>query len=352
MAKTEEKVFITSPLETETVARIEAEAPAGVRVAFEPDLFPPVRYAADHKGTDGFFLNTEQMRRWRENLDRATILWDFPGGLPEDGGGLAHAPNVRWVQTTSSGVGQMIRRLGLLDHPVLVTTARGVHAGPLAEFALMAVLVHIKRLFELQRAQQARRWECYCGHDLPGRTMTVVGAGMVGAEVGRLSRAFGMKVIAVVNRPAPGRAAEVNADEVVGTDELGSALARSDFVTLCLPHTPHTENIMDADMIARMKPDAALINIARGQVVDEEALIAALQDRRIAFAALDVVRVEPLDPTSPLWSLPNVLISPHSASTVAGENAKIADIFIENLHHYVTGAPERMRNVLDKHRFY
>ncbi len=341
-----ETIFVTSPLEEEHVSRIRAEAPAGVSVIFEPDLLPETRYVADHKGVETFARTPEQEDRFAEHLRRATILWD----LPSDG--LETAQNVRWVQTTSSGVGQLVGRLRLADHPVIITTARGIHAGPLAEFTMMALLIHTKRLEYLRTEQRAHRWERYCGTDLRGRVMTVVGAGRVGAEVGRLARAFGMRVLSVVNRPSPDRAAELHADEVMGPEQLVEAISRADCVTLCAPHTNATENMIDAQVIARMKPDVVFVNIGRGQLVDEDALTEALRRGHIGFAALDVARVEPLPNDSPLWDMPNVLISPHSASTVESENEKIVDIFIENLRHYVAGATDRMTNVFDKTRMY
>ena len=341
-----ETIFITTPLEEEHVSRIRSQLPEGVVIAFEPDLLPPTRYVADHKGVDTFSRSAEQEARWREHLKRATILWDFPSN------GLADAPAVKWIQTTSSGVGQYVAKLGLADHPAIITTARGVHAAPLAEFAMMALLMHVKDVARLQEEQRAHRWTRYCGSDLSGRVMTVVGAGRVGAEVGRLARAFGMRVLAVVNRPSADRAAELHADEVLGTDALGDALSRADCVTLCAPHTAETENMVSADMIARMKRGIVFINIGRGQVVDEDALTEALGRGDIGFAALDVARIEPLPEGSPLWDMPNVLISPHSASTVESENEKIVEIFLENLRHFVAGEPARMINRFDKKKMY
>ncbi|MET0527322.1 MAG: hypothetical protein ABW003_03085, partial [Microvirga sp.] len=125
-------VFITSPLESEHVERIREAAPAGVEVLYEPDLLPQTRYVADHKGRDDFVRTPSQDRRWREALSQATILWDFPSG-PGAARGLSLAPNVRWVQTTSSGVGQAVAGMGLADSDVIITTARGVHADALAE---------------------------------------------------------------------------------------------------------------------------------------------------------------------------------------------------------------------------
>ena len=348
----QEIIFITSPLEAEHAARIKSAAGNGTEVIYDPDLFPPTRYQADHKGVDGFARTPEHEARWRAHLARATILWDFPAGPPARGGGLALASRVRWVQTTSSGVGSLVHSLGLADSDLIVTTARGVHADALAEFVMLCVLAHAKDLPRISRDQRARRWERYCGRDLVGATLLVVGAGQVGARVGKAARAFGLRVLALVNRKDPARTAALNADAVYGPDELHQALSQADYVVLALPHTPQTERMIDARAFANMKPGVTLINIARGQVVDEEAMIARLRSGHIAFAGLDVTIVEPLPDSSPLWDFSNVLISPHSASTAPSENGKIVDIFCRNLDAFLAGMPNDMVNVLDKQRRY
>lgn len=339
-------VLVTSPLEPEHVARMRQAAGARAEIIHDPDLLPPVRYQGDHNGADGFTLTAAQAERWRAHLSRASILWDFPSE------GLSQAPKVRWVQTTSSGVGQKVARLGLAASDLIVTTARGVHAEALAEFVFLVLLSHTKDLARLQREQHARHWERYCGGELPGKTIAIVGAGQVGARVGAIARAFGMRVVAVVNRPAPERGAELSADQVLGPDALHAALAMADYVVLATPHTPSTERMIDARAIAATKRGAVLINIARGQVIDEAALIAALRSGHIGAAALDVAEIEPLPASSPLWDMPGVLISPHSASTAPSENAKITAIFCHNLACFLDGRYGDMRNVLDKQRMY
>ena len=340
-------VFITSPLESEHVESIRGSAPAGVEVLYEPDLLPQTRYVADHKGRDDFVRTESQERRWREALSRATILWDFPSGT-----GLSLAPNVRWVQTTSSGVGQAVAGMGLAESDVIVTTARGVHADALAEFALLVMLAHAKDLPRLRRDQQAQRWERYCCGELTGKSLTIIGAGQVGTRVASLARAFNMRVKAVVNRPSPERREALFADEVFGQADLKAAVRDADYIVLATPHTPQTETMIDADVWAATKRGVVFVNIARGQVVDEPAMIAALGKGHIGLAGLDVAATEPLPPGSPLWTLPNVMISPHSASTAPSENRKITAIFIENLQHFVRGDTDRMINVLDKARMY
>lgn len=326
-------------------------APDGVEFIFEPALLPMTRYVGDHKGRSGFRRTEQQERRWREALGRATILWDFPIGDQSERG-LALAPHVRWVQTTSSGVGQQVHGFGLAQSDVVVTTARGVHADALAEFAFLVMLGHVKDLPRLQRDQAARRWERYCCGELSGKTIAIIGAGKVGARIGAIARLFGMSVKAVVNRPSADRSEELSTSDIHGPSNLLPVLAKSDYVVLCTPHTPDTDRMINRAAFEAMKPGAVLINIARGQVVDEIAMIDALSSGRLAFAGLDVASVEPLPPGSPLWSMPNVLISPHSASTAPSENGKIADIFIENLGYFTAGQTDRMINVLDKARMY
>ena len=350
--KVPERIFITSPLEPAHVGRIRAAAADRAEVVFDPDLLLTPRYQGDHKGADAAARTPEQQARWRAHLASATILWDFPAGPVASGGGIALAPNVRWVQTTSSGVGGLVHALGLDDSDLLVTTARGVHAEALAEFAMLAVLAWAKDLPRLIADQRAHRWQRYCCRDVAGGTLVVVGAGQVGAQVGKVARALGLRVVAVVNRAAAGRAAELHADAVYGPDQLHEALGQADHVVLSMPHTPETDQMIDARAFAAMKPGVVFVNIARGAVVDEQALIANLRSGHVAFAGLDVAAVEPLPTASPLWDMPNVLISPHSASTAPSENRRITDIFCHNLAAWLDGRLPDMKNVLDKKRRY
>ncbi len=341
-------VFISTPLEPEQVERIRSVAPDRIEVIADPDLWPPLRYVADHKGKDGFARSAEQEARWRRHLGRAEIIWDFPPN-PAD---LAHAPNLKWVQTTSSGVGQMVKKLGDKAARLLVTTARGVHAQPLAEFVFTALLTHVKDVARLKLEQAAHRWERYCGDELAGKTLAVIGAGQVGGRIAAIGKAFGMRVLAGVRDARPDRAKSMGVDAVYAPEKLHAMLAEADAVVLIAPHTPETESLIDARAFGVMKPGVLFVNIGRGQCVDEAAMIAGLSSGKIAFAALDVAAIEPLPASSPLWDMPNVLISPHSASTVGAENGRIADIFCHNLRCYLDGRQGEMRNVLDKERLY
>ena len=341
-----ETILITSPLEAEHVARIAAVAPDRVEVLYEPDLLPPTRYRNDHKGHP-MTRTAEQQARWDALLPRATIGFDLPSAAD-----LPKATALRWVQTTSTGVGQQVVGLGLVDSPIIITTARGVHARPLGEFVMMALLAHFRGLDYLRAEQRAHRWLRVCFQEVADRILVILGAGDLARGTARIAKALDMRVIAIARNPEQSREHGALFDEVVPTSALHETLARADAVVLTVPHTPETERMIDAAAFAAMKPGVALVNIARGVVVDEEAMIASLRSGHIAFAALDVTTIEPLPEESPLWDMPNVLISPHSASTVDGENARITDIFIGNLQLWLDGRADEMTNLLNKKRMY
>ena len=345
-------VFISTPLDPEHANRIRAVSPDRLEVIYEPDLHPPLRYTCDHNGVDGFRRTPEQEQRWMDALGRAEILFDFPPKDPDGNGGMDLARNVKWIQTTSSGVGKRVADLGLQDSDILITTARGVHAGPLSEFFLLGVLIHFKRLAFLENEQTAHHWERYCGDDLDGKVLALIGAGEVGRRVGEVARLLGMRVLAVDPQLDPGRASELGYEKVVPPSELHEMLGKADVVCICAPHTSETERMIDANALRAMKSGVVFVNVGRGPVVDEPALIEALRSGHVAFAALDVFATEPLPADSPLWDMENVLVSPHSASTVATENDRIVDIFCHNLECYLDGRFDDMKNVLDKARMY
>ncbi|MDQ3514953.1 MAG: D-2-hydroxyacid dehydrogenase [Chloroflexota bacterium] len=343
-------VLIASPLEVHHAARIAAAFPDRVETIYRPDLLPPPRYTGDHGGSPAWRRSAEQQGEWHAALGRTEVLWDFP--LGETAPLLDLAPRLRWVQATSAGVGQYVQRLGLADSDLLVTTASGVHAQPLTEFVFAALLFHTKRVAHMQAEQRAHHWERFCALELDGRTMAIIGPGRIGRKVGQVARCFGMTVWAMARTHDPDRAVVLGVDRLFARADLHTMLAGADCVVLCAPHTPETDGLLDRAAIAALKPGVVLVNIARGAVVDEDALVEALRDGTIGFAALDVFRTEPLPGDSPLWDLPNVLVAPHSASTVDTENTKLTDRFLQNLGHYLEGNLDRMGPVLDKERLY
>ena len=341
-------VLIASPLEAEHVARIRACAAGRVDVAYLPELLPPARFPADHTGPADFKRSAEDEARWRAHLAEADILWDFPGALGDGSSALSVAPKVKWIQGTSSGIGQRVEKLGLRDTDILLTTASGVHAGPLTEFVFYALIRHFKRIAHVEEEQKRHRWERFCGEELSGKTLAVVGVGGVGRRVMAIGRAFGMRVVGLTRPGSSHVAADVGADRLYARDDLHEMLAEADALVLIVPLSAETEHMIDRAAIAALKPGAVLVNIARGAVIDEDAMVDALASGHIAFAALDVFTVEPLPETSPLWDMPNVLVSPHSASTAASENGKIVDIFCHNLDCYLEGRLAEMRNIYDR----
>jgi phosphoglycerate dehydrogenase-like enzyme len=341
-------VFIAGPLEEEHVARIRTVAPDRVDVIYLPDLLPPTRYVADHSGPAGFRRSAEQEARWRQSLAKADVLWDFPPDAADGTSGLSLAPNVKWIQATSSGIGNRVARLGLKDSTMVLTTARGVHAGPLAEFVFHSLIGYWKQYLRVQEDQKRHRWERYCGEELAGKTLAIIGVGEVGRRIIQIGKAFDMRVVALARPGSKRTAADVGVDTLFKSNDLHKMLAEADALVLIIPHTAETEGMIDRAAIAALKPGAVLVNIARGQVIDEQAMIDALRTGHIAFAALDVFAVEPLPASSPLWDMPNVLVSPHSASTAASENGKITDIFCRNLKCFVEGRISEMTNMFDR----
>jgi phosphoglycerate dehydrogenase-like enzyme len=342
-------VMITSPLEPEYAEQIAAAYPDRVELIYRPDLMPAIRYIADH-GDPNWRRTEEQSRQWHALLARAEVLFDFP--QHESRSILELAPQLRWVQTSSAGVGPLVQRLGLQDSDLIVTTASGLHAQPLTEFVFAALLFHGKELGRLQRDQRARQWNRFAGGELAGLTMAIIGPGRIGQEIARIARAFRMRVVALGRNNDPARAEALGMDRLYDRSQLHEMLAAADSLVLCAPHTPETDGILGAAEFAALKPGVVFVNIGRGALIDEDALLGALRDGRIAFAALDVFREEPLPAESPFWEMPNVLVNPHSASTVTSENAKLTERFIGNLGHYLAGELDLMGPVLDKQRLY
>ena len=344
----DEVILIASWLEEENVARIREAAP-WAELIHEPSLLRPPRYAADHTGEAGERSEADE-KRWRSLLARATILFDFDRTNRDDLPELA--ANVRWVQATSSGIGQFVARMNYAARmpDTVFTTASGVHARPLAEFAFMCMLGHVRGLLPIVNAQRDKRWERFAGSDLEDRTVVVVGYGSIGQEIGRLANAFGVTVLGVRRRPEGMDPTSVHADELHGPDALADLLPRADFLVLAAPHTAETERMIGTAQLAALPPGAAVVNVGRGSLVDEPALIASLQDGHLGAAYLDVFADEPLPLESPLWSMPNVLVSPHSASTSDRENRRIVDLFCDNLRRWHAG--EELLNQLDVVQLY
>jgi phosphoglycerate dehydrogenase-like enzyme len=271
---------------------------------------------------------------------------------------LARAPNLTWVHSATSGVERALTPAALA-RDVLVTNARGVFSRPIAEHVLMMILALSRHLPQLLELQHERTWQPLEGRELRELTVGIVGYGSLGRSVASLASAFGARVIAMRRRPdAAGEGATTRGtddgeafpfepvlERLVGPDGLHDLLAESDVVVLAAPLTPETEGFIDEAAVAAMKRDAWLINVARGRLIDDTALIRALRDNRIGGAALDTFRDEPLPPASPYWSLPNVIVTPHTAWSSARVLDRSIDLFCDNLVRFSHGEP--LRNVVD-----
>jgi phosphoglycerate dehydrogenase-like enzyme len=268
----------------------------------------------------------------------------------------ALAPHVRWVQLPSAGA-DGAARAGLVrpNSGVVVTTASGIHAIPIAEFALSCMLMFVRHwpaLVALQRDHTwpgRDEWQHLQGRELFGATLGIVGLGHIGRRVATLARAVGMQTLGI-RRSAPGAAGDPDVDVIYPLEGLQEMLMAADFVLIAVPRTPDTHHMFGERQLQAMRRTAYLINVARGDAVDEAALIDALSRGQIGGAALDVTEHEPLDARSPLWSFPNVIISPHVSGSTDRYSARFTNLFLENLARYRSGQP--LLNVVDPARGY
>ncbi len=339
------KVLLASPLESEHVACLRGLDPR-LEVIYRSDLLGKPRYPADHHPP--VQRTAAQAAEWAALLAEAEVLLDVDG--PSMADFPARVPRLRWIQASSSGIGQWVRRLGIVDSPIVVTNAAGLHSVALAEYVLFAMLYFAKRWPHMVAEQRAHHYERCAIDTLEGKTLGIVGLGNVGRTVARVAHSMGVRVIGSRRSPAEHASQDNGVAALYGPESLRSLLAESDYVVLSVPHTAETVRLLGEAELACMRPGAVLINIARGSVVDEPALIAALRSGHLGGAALDVFATEPLPADSPLWDMPNVLITPHSMSTATSENERLTALFADNLRRYLAGEP--LRNVIDKVRGY
>jgi phosphoglycerate dehydrogenase-like enzyme len=275
---------------------------------------------------------------------------------------LARAPNLTWVHSATSGVERALTR-SALERGVVVTNARGVFSRPIAEYVVMMILAVSRRLPQLLELQRERTWQPLEGAELRDVTVGIVGLGSIGRAVGALATAFGCRVVAVRRRtdgagdagsvataPASGvdsghAIGEVMLDRVGGPDSLPELLAESDFIVLAAPLTAETEDMINDESLALVKPGAWLINVARGRLVDERALLRALRDGPLGGAVLDTFRDEPLPPMSSFYDLPNVIVTPHTAWSSGRVLDRSVELFCDNLRRFAAGQP--LLNVVD-----
>jgi phosphoglycerate dehydrogenase-like enzyme len=254
------------------------------------------------------------------------------------------APALRWIQSTSAGVETLAP---LLPEGVLLTNASGVHGPKGGEYGMTALLMLNHGVPQFVTRQHARRWDPVFTSTIAGRTVVIVGVGRIGAEVARLARRFGLRVLGVRRSGRPHRYVH----RMFAPAQLRAALRRADFVVVTTPLTPATRGLLGAKELDVLPRHAGVVNLGRGPVIDNDALVAKLRAGELAGAVLDVFPEEPLPPDSPLWTAPNVILSPHCAvddGRVYVE--RCLDIFFDNLRRYLAGRP--LRNVIDPGRGY
>lgn len=289
----------------------------------------------------------------REGLRAALPLGDAAFAAVVDRDLVDSLTRLQWVQVPAAGVGHLLSD-EMIASPIVLTSARGVRARAIAEHVLGVTLALARQLPFVIRRQAAHQWaldELEASgsiRTLQYRRMGIVGLGAIGLEVARAASGFGMRVSAIrkhVDRPVPD-----GVDEVLPPGRLNDLLASSDVVVLSAPLTPETRHVVGADALAHMKRGALLVNIGRGQLIDDDAVVEALRDGRLGGAALDVFAREPLDTASPFWDLPNVIITPHISGAMEDYWTPLVALFAENLHRFEKGEP--LLNVVNKHAGY
>jgi phosphoglycerate dehydrogenase-like enzyme len=253
---------------------------------------------------------------------------------------LGRCPSLRWVHSATAGVERVLTPAAA-DRGLLITNARGVFSDPIAEYTMMMILAVVRRLPELMELQRERTWQPLPARELRQVTIGIVGLGSIGRAVARLATAFGARVIATRRDPDggadQGAAIPDGLDRILSHEQLPELLAESDFVVLALPLTNETDKLMDAQRLAQMKAGAWLINVARGRLVDERALLRALREGPLGGAVLDTLLEEPLAPSSPLWGAPGLILTPHTSWSSGRVLDRSIELFCDNLTRYRTG---------------
>lgn len=278
----------------------------------------------------------------KEQLDallaEAEVIYGrkFPKNL------IARAPKLKWIQIMSAGVDTLTT--DIMRSQVILTSSRGINATAVSEVILERMLMFAKQAPLCFRLKQEKQWSSFIPTELHFKIVGILGLGSIGQKVARLAKAFGMRVVAIDVKRVKARCVDV----VLSPKQLNQLLSESDFVVITLPLTPATQGLIGEGEFQIMKPTAYLINTARGAIVDEEALIHALDEHWISGAGLDVFAIEPLPIDSRLWGLPNVIFSPHIAGGSEDRDTRMTELFCENLRRYVNG--KKLLNVINKKR--
>jgi phosphoglycerate dehydrogenase-like enzyme len=344
------RVVVASPLAEAHCELIERLEPR-IDLIRDQSLYPPMRHAADFSGDPSFQRTPSQQQAFEDMVDSAEVLYGIPDVDPAALKRTADAnPRLRWVQTMAAGGGGQVKAAGLSEaqlRRILFTTSAGVHGGPLAEFAVFGLFAGAKDLPRLLAQQRDRnwsgRWEM---RQVSEMTVLVVGLGGIGQEVVKKLAGLGATVIGTSRHGKPVE----HVDRLIKVTDIVSVVPEVDAIVLTLPGTAVTEKLIGADVLAAVKPGTILVNVGRGTVIDEDALLPALRDGRIGFAALDVFATEPLPESSPLWAEPNLLVSPHTGALNTAEDRLIAELFAGNATRLLDG--DELINRVDTVDFY
>lgn len=268
------------------------------------------------------------------------LLWDFFSTAVKEV--WSHAGDLRWIHVAAAGVDKLLFD-ELADSDVVVTNARGVFDRPMAEFVLASILAQAKGLHLNHDQQAARRWQHRETQTVAGQRALIVGTGAIGRETARLLRAVGMEVRGA-GRSA--RSGDADFEEVTASSELAQHVGWADHVVVAAPLTEQTRGLLGKKIFTAMKPSAHVVNVGRGPIVDEQALVTALKAKEISAASLDVFCDEPLPESSPLWSAPGVIVSPHMSGDAVGWRDTLARQFVDNALRWLDG--DDLLNVIDK----
>ena len=344
------KVAIATPLAPE-LRHLVTDVDPTVELLVDDSLLPVQRIPGDHQFDPSFSRSLAQQVAFDRLLSQADVFYGIPDTHPAALAPAVRAnPRLRWVHTMAAGGGAQVKAAGLTSQElerVVFTTSAGVHGPTLAEFAMFGVLAGAKDLPRLQAQQAQRQWTArWAMKQVHEQTVLVAGLGGIGKQTARLAKAFGAYVIGTKRRPTPIE----NVDEVHPTGKLAELVGRADAIVFTLPGTSSTNGLYNAGLIAATKPGAVIVNVGRGSVIDEPALVAGLKSGHLGSAFLDVFAVEPLPRDSPLWGMPQVVIAPHTAALSPHEDRRIAELFAENLRRLIKG--ETLINVVDTTHFY
>jgi phosphoglycerate dehydrogenase-like enzyme len=321
-------VFVTTNISKENLERITSADPA-------VNLTSVAALCKGERNGD-----TEAVAKLNALLPKAEVAFGlkFPDNMIE------RAPNLKWIQVFLAGI-DGFKTKGLLPDHIVFTKTAGIQGTTMAESIMARMLMFAKQMPTYFQQKLSKTWERSESITLRDKTLGILGLGNVGKELARLGKAFGMRVIA--NRRSAKKVGRArNVDLLLPSSQLHQLLAESDFVALTLPLTPDTQKMIGKAEFDVMKNSAYIINISRGQIIDEEALTSALIQKLIAGAGLDVFGIEPLPQESVLWDMPNVIISPHIAASMDGYPELATELFCENLRRYISG--KKLLNVVDK----